>query len=294
MAGDVDAEAKDRPTVYALLWRAREVLMASPAWLDYVRAVYAIDPGGYPFLTYIGLNFTADTIKNYKFYFSFFRRLSPEEIATLLPVPDRGHFDALYAEWKPTHAYDTIHRGTTFALKVEPDGRLTHYYHLRTPGLPFGPPERLALQSKDRDNFHGVCEEFTGSAVHLKRYYYLRSPTTIAESLAIAGLDDVPDVGPIDWLEYIESEGRDKMDWITGSPALVDALIERHGPPRLASGLAKIRHDCRFELYGPGSARGGGDHSIYFVQHHGPHTTAGYYLFDGVGAFIRRHLKLEL
>src|SRR5688572_9088095 len=137
-----------RPSSYALLWRAREVLTAMPAWIDYARRVYAIDPGGYPFLTYIGLNFTKDTVKNFKFYFSFYKRLTPDEIATLLPVPDRSRFDELYAQWQPTHDYDILHRGTTFAIKVEPDGgdgQLTHYYHLRLPTLPFGPPERMTL-----------------------------------------------------------------------------------------------------------------------------------------------------
>src|SRR5262245_61008973 len=110
------------PSAYALLWRARDVLLESPAWIEYARRVYAIDPGDHPFLTYVGINFTKERLKNYKFYFSFYRRLSEEELASLLPVPDRSHFDALYAEaWHPTPRYSQLHRGTTFAVKVEPD-----------------------------------------------------------------------------------------------------------------------------------------------------------------------------
>src|SRR5262245_20297753 len=130
--------ASDRLNAYTLLWRAREVLLESPAWIDYARRVYAIDPGDHPFLSYVGINFTRERIKNYKFYFSFFRRLNAEEIAALLPVPDRGHFDELYERWHPTLRYNHIHRGTTFAVKVEAGGELTHYYHLRLKGLPFG------------------------------------------------------------------------------------------------------------------------------------------------------------
>ena len=276
----------------ALLWGARELLLASTGWLDYARRVYAIDPGGHPFLSYVGVNFTKQAIKNYKFYFSFFRRLSAREIEDLLPVPDRGRFDELYALWHPTQRYDAIHRGTTFALKVDPDGTLTHYYHLRVRGTPLGLPERLVLSSEDRDNHHGVCEEFTGSKVSLKRYYYCRDRATIAQSLEMAGLHGVADQVPyIDWLEYIESDGRDKMAWITASPILIQELIEQRGPPRLASGVAKIRHDCGFELFGPGSARDGTDHSIYFIQPVGPLSRGGY-LFDGVRRFATHHLKL--
>lgn len=285
--------SESRPSARVLLWRARELLLRSPAWLDYVRRVYTIDPDGYPFLSYVGLNFTKDTIKNYKFYFSFFKRLDPAEIEILLPVSDRSRFDALYGAWHPTKRYETIHRGTTFALKIDGDGTLTHYYHLRVAGLPFGPPERLALSPVDEENYHGVCEEFTGSNVHLKRYYYCREPTTIRHSLEIAGLSEVADRSAgIDWLEYIESDGRDKMAWITGDPVLIQTLVEKRGPTGLDPGLARIRHHCGFELFGPGSARDASDHSIYFVLPAGPLSTAGY-LFDGVRRFITHHLKLD-
>jgi hypothetical protein len=272
--------------------RAREVLLTSTAWRDYVRGVYSIDPGDHPFLSYVGVNFTSEAIKNYKFYFSFFRRLSAEEIGVLLPVADRGRFDELYDAWHPSQNYGAIHRGTTFALKVETDGTLTHYYHFRVPGLLLGPPERLELQPSDRDRYHGVCEEFTGSSIHLKRYFYCADRATIAESLELAGLTGMADQVPaIDLLEYIESEGRDKMAWITASPLLIGTLIDHRGPPQLEQEIARIRYDCGFQVFGPGSARGGGDHSIYFVHPEGPLHRGGY-VFDGVTRFIERHLKL--
>ncbi|MCB9652325.1 MAG: hypothetical protein H6730_37825 [Deltaproteobacteria bacterium] len=286
MSAQVDARA--------LLWEAREGLLGDRTWLDYVRQVYAIDPGDYPFLTYVGLNFTANRIKNYKFYFSFFRRLEAPEIEALLPVPDRSRFDDLYARWTPSYQYDTIHRGTTFALKVDPDGTLTHYYHLRLPGFFLGKPERLTLTPEDEGNLHGACEEYTAGKVHLKRYFYARDRGTIAASLEEAGFTDFMDQLPsIAWLEYIESEGRDKAAWITDSPVLLDDLIERAGPPGLASGLARIARECGFLVYGPGSARGGGDHSIYFVDPGGPVGGAGF-LFDGVTTFLQRHLRVKL
>ncbi len=282
----------NRPSARTLLLRARDLLLESPAWLDYIRAVYGVDPGDHPFLSYVGLNFTRETIKNFKFYFSFFRRLSEGEVEALLPVPDRGRFDELYARWHPSRRYEAIHRGTTFAVKVDADGTLTHYYHLRLAGLPFGPPERLTLAAGDRDNYHGACEEFTGDRVQLKRYYYCRDPGTIAESLARAGLTGVADQVPrIEWLEYIESDGRDKTAWITGSPLVIQALIDQHGPARLGPGLSKICYDCSFELFGPGSARDGSDHSIYFIQPIGPLSRGGY-VFDGVHRFATHHLKL--
>lgn len=278
----------------ALLWEAKERWLETTAWLDYVREVYAVDPGGYPFLTYIGLNFTEGSIKNFKLYFSFFKALSSSEVERLLPVPDRGRFDEMYAKWHPTRRYSTLHRGTTFALKVGADGALTHYYHLRVPGAPLGLPERLALAETDVDNYHGVCEEFSGGSAHLKRYYYCKDPRTIADSLVQAGFPDYVDQVPyIDWLEYIESEGRDKADWVTTSPDLIAALVEDRGPPRLDSALAKICLDCGFELFAPGSAVGGADHAIYFVQPEG-HARGGGYLFDGARRFIERYLGLEV
>jgi hypothetical protein len=281
------SESTEKPrTVRALFGHARRHLLPATQWLDYVQSVYEIDPGEHPRLSYVGVNFTQDAIKNYKFYFAFYRRLSSEEIQTALPVADRGRFDELYAEWAPNSVYEELHRGTTFALKIDRDGALTHYYHLRIPGLPFGPPERLTLRDSDYTNLHGACEEFTDSQIHLKRYYYFRDPATIAESLVLAGysafVDEVPS---IDLLEYIESEGRDKMDWVSSSQHLIQGVIAQRGPSWLSTDLARICWDCGFELYGPGSARDGRDHSLYFVEPGKP-------MFDGVRRFLSRHLKI--
>jgi hypothetical protein len=278
--------------VRALFGHARKHLTGAPGWIDYVRKVYEIDPGEHPYLTYVGVNFTKETVKNYKFYFAFFRRLTDREISTLLPVPDRGHFEALYAKWEPNSVYDELHRGTTFALKVDADGSLTHYYHLRIPGLPFGLPERLTIRPSDLGNLHGACEEFSGSKVHLKRYWYCRDVETIAESMQMAGLGALVDQArTVDLLEYIESDGRDKMDWVTTNPHLIEAVIEQHGPTWLRSELKRIAHDCGFDLYGPGSARDLKDHAIYYIQRRGPFAAGGH-MFDGVRTFVSRHLKI--
>jgi hypothetical protein len=205
-------------------------------------------------------------------------------------VPDRGRFHEFYNQWHPSKQYNQLHRGTTFAVKLEPDGTLTHYYHLRLRGMPFGPPERIAMHESDRDNYHGVCEEFTGSKIHLKRYFYLRHKDSIRETLAISGMPDRTEA--INMVEYIESDGRDKWAWITGDTDLIDTLVEERGQPRLASGLAKIANDCRFTRFGPGSARDAGDHSIYFIESPPPYYPAGS-LFDGVRTFAVRHLKLD-
>lgn len=280
------------PDARALLWGAREALLGTRAWMDYVRGVYSVDPGDYPFLTYVGLNFTDRTIKNFKFYFSFYRRLSAEEIAVLLPVPDRGRFDELYARWHPSRSYGAMHRGTTFAVKVDAQGALTHYYHMRLPDMPMGPPLRLALHPGDVGNYHGVCEEFSGAQTSLKRYYYCGEPDTIRDALVQVGLQDGLDQVPqIPLLEYIESEQRDKLTFITGSRNLMDSLVLKRGPPRLDFGLAKLCRDCDFELFGPGSARDLGDHSVYFIQPAGTPAAAGN-LFDGVRRFVARYLKL--
>lgn len=278
----------------ALLWEAKARWLETTDWLDYVREVYSVDPGGHPFLTYIGLNFTETSIKNFKLYFSFFKGLSNAEVERLLPVPDQSRFEQMYGLWHPTERYSALHRGTTFALKVGADGALTHYYHLRLPGPQLGLPKRLELAPGDVDNHHGVCEEFSGGDVHLKRYYYCRDRQTIARSLVQAGFQDYLDQVPaIELLEYIESEGRDKADWVTSSPDLVDALVQDRGPPRLDSALAKICLDCGFDLFAPGSAVGGADHAIYFVEP-GVGAPGQGYLFDGVRTFVERYLGLKI
>lgn len=275
-----------------LLAEARQTLIDQQDWRPYVENVYSIDSGDYPFLTYVGLNFTESKIKNFKFYFSFFKRLNPDEVATLLPVADRRRFDDLYARWQPTKNYNLIHRGTTFALKVSLDGALTHYYHLRLPGRPMGEPVRMRLSPSDRSRQHGVCEEFADNKVSLKRYFYCSDRATILASLESAGFEDLSgELGNIDCLEYIESDQRDKMAWITPSRALLMALVERRGPPHLLEALEIFCRRSGFMPYGPGSARDASDHSIYFVLPNGPAAGAGY-VFDGVRRFMTHFLHL--
>ena len=277
------------------LWsEARQKLIDSVAWRDYVKGIYSIDPGGYPMLTYVGINFTKTKIKNFKFYFSFFRRLTPAEISIALPVSDRRRFDGYYAKWQPTKDYSTIHRGATFALKVDEGGKLTHYYHMRLPGRPCGDPARLMLTMGDRKQLHGVCEEFSPEKTSLKRYFYCKDPATIRSSLDAAGFSDLAGELPaIEWLEYIESDKRDKVAWITSSQPLLAALVERQGPPHLLLALEMFCRRLGFLPYGPGSARDGADHSIYFVLPSGEPAGSGY-VFDGVRHFMRHYMRMKV
>ena len=276
-----------------LLADARKMLIEQRAWQDYAKAVSALGSGGFPYLTYVGLNFTERAIKNFKFYFSFFRRLRPHELAVALPVPDRRRFDGYYAKWQATKDYSTIHRGVTFALKVASDGSLTHYYHMRLPGRPAGDPARLMLSNADRNQLHGVCEEFTGSEASLKRYFYCKDPRTIRSSLETAGFQDlVSEVPNIEMLEYIESDRRDKMTWITDSRPLLGALVERRGPRRLDSALEMFCRRLGYLPYGPGSARDARDHSVYFVLPTGQPAGSSY-VFDGVKHFMTHYLHLR-
>ncbi len=282
------------PHARVLLWQAREVLLNNPAWLEYTRNVYSIDPGGHPFLTYVGLNFTDRTIKNFKFYFSFSKRLSEAELALVLPVQDRSRFDEFYAQWHPSTNYNAIHRGTSFAVKVDAQGALTHYYHMRVQGLPFGLPERLELPASEHDNYHGVCEEFAGSDVNLKRYFYCADPATIAASMRTGGLEGFGAAVPhIDLLEYIESDRRDKLTWISSHRGLLDGLLDGRGPPALRNQLGALCRKCGFNLFAPGSARDGSDHSVYFVLPSDQGGTGGD-LFDGVRRFCERYLDIEI
>jgi hypothetical protein len=277
------ARAAETPPRGGSPWSLRDPLLAHPGWLDWVRQAYAIDPGDHPFFAYVGLNFTAERLKNVKFYISFYRRLTEAELRTMLPVSDRGRFDRFYAEWQPTQQVKTLHRGVSFALKVDTDGTQTHYWHMRTKGMPFGPPERLAVHPSDLENYHGACEEFTGSRIHLKRYFYLKNPQTIAESLLAGGMR-LRRVLPVDWLEYIESDGRDKFSWVTADLRLIGELVQERAGPGLAPVLDELVRATGTALYAPGSARGGEDHALYLFNP-GPATH-----FDGLRAFVERYL----
>lgn len=260
--------ARRKPAKQSNPWSIRDLVLGSsegrPPWLAYVRDALAIDPGGHPAHAYVGLNFTTGGVKNLKLYFAFFRRLESSELDVLLPVKDRARFEQFYAQWHPSTQMKALHRGVTFALKIDREGTVTHYWHMRIRGLPFGPPERLALQPSDRENFHGVCEEFTGNKSHLKRYFYLRHPISISTSLAEAGMPDRTKW--VDQLEYIESDGRDKFSWVTRDPRLVNTLVNTHSQPDFDPVLSELKEKTGIGLYAPGSSRDRSDHALYLVN----------------------------
>ena len=54
-----------------LLAEARQQLIDTQDWRRYVEDVYSVDPGGYPLLTYVGLNFTDTEIQELQILFFF-------------------------------------------------------------------------------------------------------------------------------------------------------------------------------------------------------------------------------
>ncbi|MEW5850194.1 MAG: hypothetical protein AB2A00_15505 [Myxococcota bacterium] len=269
-------------------WSIRDLLFGAsrrPAWLRFVREALRVPPDDHPFHGYVGINFTSGGLKNVKFYFSYSRHLTPTELDTLLPVKDRGRFQEFLAQWHPTRRMLALHRGVTFALKVDADGTLTHYWHLRVKGLPFGPPERLELNSSDRDNHHGVCEEFTDGKAHLKRYFYLENRITISDSLAAAGMPERTRF--IDLLEYIESDGRDKFSWVTRDPRLLNTLIHEHGGNELGAELNAMCAATGVRLYAPGSSRDLRDHAVYLSDGRPD------FHYDSITPFLARFLGVR-
>ncbi len=279
------AARKKSPRTEPGPWSIREVLLENRGWLDYVRGAYSIDPGDLPFYTYLGINFTENAIKNYKFYFAFHRRLTEDELKIVLPVKDRSHFDRLYAQWQPTKDIDTIHRGTTFALKVDRDGALTHYYHMRLPFMPFGPPERLTISPVDQYNLHGVCEEFSAKRTSLKKYYYCADKATIAQTLRIGGFEPQRAL-VVDLLEYIESDGRDKLTWVTRDLRLIYDLMMKRSQKGLAEAMDELCLGSNTIMYAPGSSRDLSDHAVYFF-----HPTQPVWP-DGIRYFVNSYLGL--
>lgn len=271
-----------------MTWSIREFLLdakgGQQAWREYVEAAFSIPAGGHPFHAYVGFNFTATGLKNFKFYFAYYRPLKPRELKRVLPVGGVGRLEEFLAQWHPTRKIGPLHRGVTFALKVDANGTLTHYWHLRVKGLPLGPPERLAIQPSDRENFHGVCEEFSEGKTHLKRYFYLHNPDTIRQSLAAAGMPDRTAV--IDALEYIESDGRDKFSWVTRDPRLCSRLVAAHAESAFVPVLRELCETTQQQLYAPGSSTDGKDHALYLVN---PTPVTQ---FDGIRPLLTRYLGL--
>ena len=286
----VESRAVNGPDGLSAFSDARKRLIDAPAWRDYVEKVYSIDPGGYPFLTYVGIDFAAVGITRVRLCFSFFRRLSPREIDVVLPVSDRRRFEGYYARWQPTTTYDPLHRGATFQAAIESDGSLTYGYHLRLPGRPAGEPSRQILTMADRNQHHGLTEVFSPSARRLDKHFYCQDRDTLRQSIDAAGLTDLArEMARISWLQYTESDIGDRWAWVTDSRPLIAALADR-GPSRFALALEMFCRRLGFLPFGPGTAKSGDEHSLHFALAHVPGAEP---VFDGVRRFMTHFLRIR-
>ena len=275
-----------------MLADARKKLIENKAWQEQVERIYAIDPAGYPFLTFVGIDFTPNALGSFTFYFSFFKRLSAPELDTVLPVANRRRFDGFYAHWRPTKDNNTLHRGATFGMTVGADGKLSYRYHMRLPGRPAGDPARLQLTAADNKQLHGVGEVFDGGEVRFNRYFYSRERATIQKFLDATGFADVADASVIDGLEHVEGDQGDEVSWATGHRPMLMALLERHSPLKFPIALEIFCRRTGFVPYAPSLARSGRRYGLHLVLPSGPPAGSGY-VFDGVKKFMTHYLLLK-
>lgn len=261
-------------------------IISSEKLNQYLKNIELIDNKDYPFLTYVGLNFNHLEFTNIKFYFSFFKPLSEDEIKLLIPDFAINDFKMYYDQWIPTKKYQSLHRGVTFALKVSNIEKYNHYFHLRIPNFPFGFPQKN--EKLDVNPFSGLAAEIHQQKINYKKYFYIENKNDIEylfnefnQKWAIKYLDQ------IEQIEYIESDLKDKIDIISNNQELIIEFFKRNASNILMSQIIEISERTNLKLFAPGTNKLNNEFSIYFIDYV---ATNKYIEFDGVKKFIN-HLN---
>ena len=265
-------------------------ILNTEAFKNYTNQIYSINNEGYPFLTYLGINFTNNEILNFKFYFSFFKKLSVEELSKVLPISDFSDFNSLYNLWNSSKTYNSLHQGATFAIKILPNYAPTYYFHLRLNTTVYNKPKLLNLETSNCIKNVGFCKEYTTNGYSNKNYFYFEDKDIIRNLANQYGLNNSkfnPD--SIDELEYIESNNRNKIDLITFDQDFVEEFLKQKTSKKNQDLFKNICSIYNFKMYSPGIDSSGNNFSIYFID---ANCINSFTPFDGIKELInKKHYK---
>lgn len=259
-------------------------ILKDTSFKNYINDIYSIDTKGYPFLSYVGINFNRNSILNYKFYFSFFNRLNDQEIQKALPVKNLSKFKDFYNIWQESEKYESLHQGATFALKIEPNLILTHYFHLRSNKFNnINSNYFNKIITKPIKN-SGICYEYKRDQIYIKNYFYYSDKDCINDlSKKFKLSNSMFDVNKIDEIECVETLNKQKIDLITTDQHFIEEFLKQTTTNSIKQYFLEFAKKSNFLMYSPGIDSNGEVCSIYFID---KNCSNDFIPFDGVKSFI--------
>jgi len=242
-------------------------LALHPKIKEYINNAYSIQrEDDDPFLTYFGINYRNDEILNFKVYFEFHNKLSNEDLSKLLPNTDDllEHYDK--AGLGKIH--DTHHMGVTFAIKITPQKKTTHYFHCIIPGKAGRLPEKIKLHDEEVNHMNNiVSREYTDNEVFIKNYNIVWTKKNLEKLVKRFNIsNNIFKLKSFEHIEYTETDKFDKIILGIKDPKDHEKYV-RSLPP---SGMKSvINHICnKYNLMTASAAiyEDGETRAIYFVH----------------------------
>ncbi|MBI3520956.1 MAG: hypothetical protein HY062_16575 [Bacteroidetes bacterium] len=201
-------------------------LYSHPVLRNYISNAIKIQGDSKDYLSYFGINYNKGKLLNLKIYFTFFRKLTSDEVHQL--IPDSTDFYKDYDKLLFDAEHTLSNTGCTFALKIDVNGNITYYYHYRLPGKAVKLPLKISLTEQEIEaNNNTRCMEYSGEEVFPKDYYLLFSASNITKLLdrfKISFFKDhnlLPDV-----IEYTETSKWDKIIIGIDSPPIQEKFVK--------------------------------------------------------------------
>lgn len=188
-------------------------LILHPKVKEYVDLAYSITrEEDDPFLSYFGINYRNNEIINFKVYFEFHNILSNEEISKLLPDTQLflEHYEKAHIRMGKIH--DSDHTGVTFAIKITPQGKITHYFHYGLPGRVQRLPQRIILNSDEESRMNNIIScEYSGGEQFMKHYNVVWDKDTTNYLLKKFEAESAANFPSFGHIEYTETDKFDKI-----------------------------------------------------------------------------------
>ncbi len=245
-----------------------EALSRNPVLRQFIKNGQQVFGGqqGYPFYSYLGINYTPAGILNIKAYFNFFKKIEYKELENFFP--ELRAVKDFYDNYQSSIVYDRNNMGVTVALKIEADGSHSHTFYVRDAQQKTPPPANIQFPAWEQKILHDyfACQLKNGTLTY-KNYYVIMADENKDLLLNLFGLQKQIDGKAISGIEYVDYAGQQKIALAIENKEKLSGFLSHFFDNEEIRALSqKLRTEYGLHPFSPGLYLNSPVKSIYYID----------------------------
>ncbi|MCK0536389.1 hypothetical protein [Alcanivorax quisquiliarum] len=217
---------------------------------------------GYPFCSYLGINYAGDRLINAKFYVTGFRQVPASHFSGFFPCSD-AILDA-YATYRDSRVYTPDSMGFVLVKKLALTEPPMYTFGMRMPGDLNPAIDQPGLEHEDKVVDDYLAIEASGQKRYRKHYYILKQRRNIETLLQRFAMETRPDA--VNLLEYSTFQHRKKILAAMTSVDETEGYLARTGSPAFLAMHAWVTRELGLIPVSPGRYLGSDVRSIHYFE----------------------------